>query len=54
MAHDHISVQVEALSNLERYKEALQALEVAGKQDKEFAKGKDMRLMQRQLRGALS
>lgn len=46
-------LQVEALSEVKQYKEALQALEVAAMQDKEFANGKDMKLMQKQLRAAI-
>ena len=46
-------LQIEALSELKQYKEALQALDIAAQQDKEFAKGKDMRLMQKQLRAVI-
>ena len=47
--HDPTALQVEALSELKQYQEALQALESAAQQDKAFATSKEMKLMQRQL-----
>lgn len=44
-----MAVQVEALSEMKKYREALQVLESAAQQDKTFATSKEMKLMRRQL-----